>query len=129
MRFNKLFYLFGLYIFLTQSSRVLGQDVNLFDSPSNNLGLQSRLTQPMYDNYQTVGGFAMVIVSVLFLLYSFQIYNKMQMGETKVVPMMTRFFLGLVVFIGMLSFLNKFAHKQDYNGNSFQNLTMPTLSK
>jgi hypothetical protein len=108
---------------------IMLQDVNLFNTPSNNLGLQSRLNNPLYNNYHIVANFAMVVVSILFLLYSFQIYNKMQMGESRLIPMMTRFFLGLVVFLGMLSFLNRFAQKQDYNDNSLQNLTMPKLSK
>jgi Domain of unknown function (DUF4134) len=110
----------GLFIF---------QNVNLFDTPSNNLGLQSRLNNPLYNNYHIVANFAMVVVSILFLLYAFQIYNKMQMGETKLVPVMTRFFLGLIVFLASLSFLNHFAQKQDFNGNSVQNLNKPKLAK
>jgi hypothetical protein len=105
------------------------QNVDLFDTPTNNLGLQSRLNNPLYNNYHIVANFAMVVVSILFLLYAFQIYNKMQMGDTKLLPMMTRFFLGLVVFLASLSFLNSFAQKQDYNNNSFQNLNRPKLSK
>jgi hypothetical protein len=105
------------------------QDVNLFDKPTNNLGLQSRLNDPLYGNYQIAANFAMVVVSILFLLYAFQIYNKMIMGETKLVPIMTRFFLGLVVFLASLSFLNRFAQKQDYNANALQNINIPKLPK
>lgn len=108
---------------------VKGQNVDLFDTPTNNLGLQSRLNNPLYNNYHIATNFAMVVVSILFLLYAFQIYNKMQMGETRLVPMMTRFFLGLVVFLATLSFLNSYAQKQDYNGSYIQNLNMPKLSK
>lgn len=122
--------LWGLLAFLLMPPMwVRGQNVNFFDTPSNNLGLQSRLNNPLYNNYHIVANLAMVLVSILFLLYAFQIYNKMQMGETKLVPMMTRFFLGLVVFLASLSFLNSFAQKQDYNNNSVQNLNRPKLSK
>jgi hypothetical protein len=110
----------GLFLF---------QDVNLFDIPTNNLGLQSRLNNPLYDNYHIAANFAMVVISMLFLLYAFQIYNKIQLGETKLVPIITRFFLGLVVFLASLSFLNSFSQKQDYNNNSVQNLNRPKLTK
>jgi hypothetical protein len=130
MSFSKSVFFFGLLGFSIPPLGARGQaNVNLFDQPSNNLGLQSRLNDPLYGHYQTAVNFAMVVVSVLFLLYSFQIYNKMQMGESKLVPMITRFFLGLILFLGSLSFLNSFVQKQDYNSNSMQNLNMPKLSK
>lgn len=129
MGFYKLRIIFCLIGFTTHLSDVVGQDVNLFDNPSNNLGLQSRLNDPFYSHYQTAANFAMVVIGIFFLLYSFQIFSKMQMGENKIVPVMTRFFLGLVVFLGMLSFLNHFAQKQDFNNNSLNNLNRPALSK
>lgn len=129
MHFSRSIWALWLSYFLLNSLALNAQDVNLFDSPTNHLGLQSRLNNPLYNNYHIVANFAMVVVSILFLLYAFQIYNKMQMGETRLVPMMSRFFLGLVLFLASLSFLNSFAKKQDYNSNSLQNLSMPKLSK
>ncbi len=122
-------FLMVIMSFTIPSLGFMGQNVDLFDTPTNNLGLQSRLNNPLYNNYHIVANLAMVVISILFLRYAFQIYNKMQMGETKLVPVMTRFFLGLVVFLASLSFLNQFAQKQDFNGNSVQNLSMPKLSK
>lgn len=129
MSFSKSIFFMFIISFLMPPQGVRGQNVDLFDSPTNNLGLQSRLNNPLYNNYHIVANLAMVVISILFVLYAFQIYNKMQMGETKLVPVMTRFFLGLVVFLASLSFLNQFAQKQDFNGNSLQNITMPKLSK
>ena len=129
MSFAKSIFFMVIMSFLMPPLGVRGQNVDLFDSPTNNLGLQSRLNNPLYNNYHIAANFTMVVISILFLLYAFQIYNKMQMGETKLTAIMTRFFLGLVVFLASLSFLNHFAQKQDYNGNSLQNLNMPTLSK
>jgi hypothetical protein len=129
MSFSKSIFFMVIISFLMPPPEIRGQNVDLFDTPTNNLGLQSRLNNPLYNNYHIVANFAMVVVSILFLLYAFQIYNKMQMGETKLVPMLTRFFLGLVVFLATLSFLNSFAQKQDYNGSYIQNLNMPKLSK
>lgn len=105
----------------------LFQNVDLFDTPSNRLGLQSRLNQPLYSNYQVAAQFAMVLVGILFVLFAFQIYNKIQMGETRLVPMMTRFFLGLVLFLGLLATLNRFAGGQDFGANTTPHLQMPHL--
>ena len=90
-------------------------NVNLDVAPSNATGLTTKLNDPLYNHANKIVPFTMVVVSILFILAAFQIYNKMIMGEEKVIGMIARWMFGILLFISLMTFLNAFISKQDFN--------------
>lgn len=95
-------------------------DINLDSAPNNSTALRSKLNDPLYNNANKIVPFTMVVVSILFILGAFQIYNKMHLGETNVMGMITRWILGIVMFLALMTFLNMFIKNQDFNRTSPQ---------
>jgi Domain of unknown function (DUF4134) len=107
---------YSLFTFFWSISQLaIGQaNVDLGSLASNSSQLKGRINDPLYENAHVIVPFTMVIISILFLLYSFQIFNKWQGGEKNVIPMITRWVFGLCLFIVMITFLNAFIVKQDF---------------
>lgn len=103
-------------------------NVDLGGLASNSSQLKGRINDPLYENAQVIVPFTMVIISILFLLYSFQIFNKWQRGEKNVIPMISRWVFGLCLFIVMITFLNAFIAKQDFKRSVKPNFEMQKLT-
>ncbi len=103
-------------------------NVNLRETASNATGLEGRINDPLYNNADKIVPFVMVVISLLFLLYAFQIFNKWQMGEQNVIPMISRWILGLSLFIVIITFLNGFIANQDFKRASKPHFEMKRLN-
>ncbi len=116
-------------IYWSISHLAIGQaNVDLGGLASNSSQLKGRINDPLYENAHVIVPFTMVIISILFLLYSFQIFNKWQGGEKNVIPMISRWVFGLCLFIVMITFLNSFIAKQDFKRTSKPNFEMQKLN-
>ncbi len=116
-------------IFWSLSQIAFGQaNVDLRGLASNSSQLKGRINDPLYENAHVIVPFTMVIISILFLLYSFQIFNKWQGGEKNVIPMISRWVFGLCLFIVMITFLNAFIAKQDFKRTVKPNFEMQKLN-
>jgi Domain of unknown function (DUF4134) len=124
MKINRVILLFGL----TFSQILFSQaNVELTDPANNSTRLKGRINDPLYANANVIVPFTMVVISILFLLYAFQIYNKWQMGEKNVVPMISRWVFGLCLYVVLTTFLNAFIAKQDFKRTDKPNFELKKL--
>lgn len=90
-------------------------DIDLNQVPWNASGLSTKLNNPLYSNAPSIVAFVAIILAILGILYAIQIYQKMQIGEGNVSAMMSRWGLGLILFVACMTYLSAFVAKQDFN--------------
>lgn len=80
------------------------------ESPTNGQ-INSRITNPLAQNIDTVVNFVWAVLAILAIITAYRIYSVMQSGEEdNVVQSMSRWFLGMVLCLALIGALKIWAN-------------------
>jgi hypothetical protein len=98
-----------------------GQSVNLHKSNTNAIGVDTYLTSPLHQNIAKIHAFALILLFVLGLVASYKIYVRWQLGEEEVMPLIVRWWGGIILCFFVIQFLRIYLSKQSFGEYSSPN--------
>jgi hypothetical protein len=99
---------------------VRGQ-VNLHKSNTNAIGVDTYLTSPLHQNIAKIHAFALILLFILGLVASYKIYVRWQLGEEDVMPLIVRWWGGIILCFFVIQFLRIYLSKQSFGEYSSPN--------
>jgi hypothetical protein len=115
---NSLFIL--ILLILTPPLGAWGQ-INLHKSNTNAIGVDTYLTSPLHQNIAKIHAFALILLFILGLAASYKIYVRWQLGEEDVMPLIVRWWGGIILCFFIIQFLRIYLSKQSFGEYSSPN--------
>jgi hypothetical protein len=88
-------------------------DYSSANRPNGNLGLRGQVTRPLAEKIPVIINFVFVVLALVSLGVAGKIYTRWQEGDTNVIPMITRWFFGMLLTLALLFFLQAYYKTQD----------------
>lgn len=88
--------------------------VNLHKSNANALGADAYITTPIHHNIGKIHAFALVLLFIIGLVATYKIYHRWQLGEEDVLPLIYRWWSGIIVSFFILQFLRNYLSHQSF---------------
>jgi hypothetical protein len=99
----------------------VGGQINLHKSNTNAIGVDTYLTSPLHQNMAKIHVFALILLFVLGLVASYKIYVRWQLGEEDVMPLIVRWWGGIILCFFVIQFLRIYLSKQSFGEYSSPN--------
>lgn len=88
-------------------------DYSSANRPNGNLGLRGQVTRPLAEKIPVIIKFVFAALALVSLGVAGKIYTRWQEGDTNVIPMITRWFFGMLLTLALLYFLQEYYKTQD----------------
>ena len=88
--------------------------VNLHKSNANALGADTYITSPIHQNIGKIHAFALILLFIIGIGASYKIYARWQMGEDDVLPLIYRWWGGIILCFFVLQFLRNYISRQSF---------------
>ena len=103
-----------ILFFSLWASTAFAQAINLHKSNAHAIGADAYITTPIHRNMAIIHAFALVILFIIALVASYKIYVRWQMGEDDVLPLIYRWWGGIVLCFFILQFLRNYISRQSF---------------
>lgn len=88
--------------------------VNLHKGNTNAIGADTYITSPVHRNIGKLHSFVLVILFLMALVASYKIYHRWQMGEEEVLPLIYRWWGGIILCFFIIQFLRGYITQQSF---------------
>lgn len=96
------------------ASTTFGQTINLHKSNTNAVGADTYITTPIHQNIGKIHAFALILLFIIGIGASYKIYARWQMGEDDVLPLIYRWWGGIILCFFVLQFLRNYISRQSF---------------
>lgn len=103
-----------LFFTFTLSFNACFAQVNLHKSNANALGADAYITTPIHHNIGKIHAFALTILFLMALVATYKIYHRWQMGEEEVLPLIYRWWGGIILCFFIIQFLRGYITQQSF---------------
>lgn len=88
--------------------------INLHKSNVTPLGGDTYISTPIHQNMEVVYEFSMLLLFIVGVVVSYKIFVRWQMGEEDVIPLIVKWWGGLVACFFIIQFLRMYISKQSF---------------
>jgi hypothetical protein len=85
-------------------------------------GAKNYIAQPLINNFPVFYNFMVVCLMILAIWISNRIYVRWQLGDDEVLPSIAKWFFGIILTFGLITFLKLFISNQDFSGLATPNI-------
>lgn len=102
-----------LFVFTISINFCFAQ-VNLHKSNANALGADTYITSPIHHNIGRIHAFALILLFLMALVATYKIYHRWQLGEEEVLPLIYRWWGGIILSFFIIQFLRIYISQQSF---------------